>query len=184
MTLLTDRNASRDRKSVTRDRKAAKGMAVDGGVEAEPASASSPAKPDTKRSSNLAATRPPTAGLAKSATVGRGLGQPSANASRDDASPRNDAIPSKAKARRPVQSDVEVIEVIRDFVSTKQERVLALLSRSEGAAIAEIMAATGWQQHSVRGFFAGTVKKKLGFDLVSSCDDAGVRHYRIDGKSR
>jgi hypothetical protein len=89
---------------------------------------------------------------------------------------------SKVKAKRPVQLGVEVIEVVRDFVSTKQERVLTLLSRSEGTTIAEVMASTGWQQHSVRGFFAGTVKKKLGFELVSTCDAAGVRHYRIDGK--
>jgi hypothetical protein len=182
MTLHTSRNASRDRKRVAHDRKAAKGTAVDGGIEVEPASASTPAKPDTKRSRNVSAKRPPRAGLAKSASAGRRYGQLSANASRDDVAPGGDAMPSKAKAKRPGQADVEVIEVVRDFVTTKQERVLTLLSRAEGATIAEIMTATGWQQHSVRGFFAGTVRRKLGFDLVSACDDAGVRHYRIDGK--
>ena len=50
---------------------------------------------------------------------------------------------------------------------TKQERMLALLSRAEGVSIAEMMQATNWQQHSVRGFLAGTVKKKLGFSLNS-----------------
>lgn len=182
MTLHTDRNASRDRKSVTPQGKAAKAMAVDYGVEAEPASAGSPTKPNTKRSRNVAATRPATAGMEKSASVGRGDGQPNTNVIRDEASPRDSAMSFKAKAKRPVQPDVEVFEVIRDFVSTKQERVLTLLSRPEGATIAEIMAATGWQQHSVRGFFAGTVKEKLGFELASTCDDARVRHYRIDGR--
>ncbi len=47
--------------------------------------------------------------------------------------------------------------------STKQERMLILLSRPEGASIEEMMQAANWQQHSVRGFLAGTVKKKLGF---------------------
>ncbi len=51
--------------------------------------------------------------------------------------------------------------------TTKQERVLTLLSHPEGASIEEMMQATDWQQHSVRGFLAGTVKKKLGFSLTS-----------------
>lgn len=67
---------------------------------------------------------------------------------------------------------------------TKQERVLTLLNRTEGASIDEIMVATGWQQHSVRGFFAGTVKKKLGFNLVSNRDGTEVRRYRIVTKGK
>ncbi len=63
--------------------------------------------------------------------------------------------------------------------TTKQERVLALLSRADGACIAEMMEATNWQQHSVRGFLAGTVKKKLGFSLSSSKAADDVRRYRI-----
>ena len=63
---------------------------------------------------------------------------------------------------------------------TKQERVLTLLSQPEGASIAEMMQATDWQQHSVRGFLAGTVKKKLGFSLTTSKAAGGVRRYRIE----
>ena len=65
---------------------------------------------------------------------------------------------------------------------TKHDRILTLLSRREGATIPEMMEASGWQQHSVRGFLAGTVKKKLGFPLTSSKAEGELRRYRIDTK--
>ncbi len=63
--------------------------------------------------------------------------------------------------------------------TTKIERCLELLTTPNGATIDELQAATGWQAHSVRGFLAGTVKKKLGLILNSKKADDGVRHYRV-----
>jgi Protein of unknown function (DUF3489) len=62
---------------------------------------------------------------------------------------------------------------------TKQQTCLDLLSRQEGATIEELQAATGWQQHSVRGFLAGAVKRKLGLTLLSEKPDVGPRRYRV-----
>lgn len=65
-----------------------------------------------------------------------------------------------------------------DAKNSKQARVVEMLSSPGGATIAAVMKATGWQQHSVRGFFAGVVQKKLRLKLNSE-KVAGYRIYRI-----
>lgn len=61
---------------------------------------------------------------------------------------------------------------------TKSDTLIELLSRPYGATIEQMMAATGWQAHSVRGFLAGTLKKKPGVTLSSSKTDTG-RIYSV-----
>ena len=66
---------------------------------------------------------------------------------------------------------------------TKHARIIAMLRGPAGATIAAMMTATEWQPHSVRGFLAGVVRKKLGLNLVTEQTDKG-RVYRIrDGKA-
>ena len=62
---------------------------------------------------------------------------------------------------------------------SKQEQVLQLLKRPNGASTEAIMDATGWQRHTVRGFIAGTLNKKLGLKIESFKNEAGDRTYRV-----
>ncbi len=62
---------------------------------------------------------------------------------------------------------------------TKQALLIAMLQRTDGATMAEIIAATGWQAHSARGAMSGALGKKLGLEVVSARDDARGRVYRI-----
>ena len=127
----------------------------------------------SKKSRNTKSAAPKK-GSAQSKTASRRkVTSPAANAKRPTRS-----VESKtervAAAKTRVKIDQPKVERV-----TKQERVLTLLSQSEGASI-EMMQATDWQQHSVRGFLAGTVKRKLGFSLTSLKPNDGVRRYRIE----
>ena len=62
---------------------------------------------------------------------------------------------------------------------SKQDVVIRMLRRQSGVTIEEIVAKTRWQPHSVRGFFSGSVKKKLKLPLVSELGKDGVRRYQI-----
>ena len=97
------------------------------------------------------------------------------NKSRASAKPRSGTKSrSKVKKAKPLAHH-------KTRSSSKQAAVLALLSRPSGATIANIIEATGWQAHTVRGFLAAVVRKKLGLPLVSEKTD-GERVYRVTGK--
>ena len=73
-------------------------------------------------------------------------------------------------------------QTLTQRAGSKRALVLEMLSRPAGATITAIMKVTGWQSHSVRGFFAGVVRKRLKLNLTSDVVDAG-RIYKITGNA-
>ena len=71
------------------------------------------------------------------------------------------------------------IKTPRTRDNSKQATVIGMLKRPEGATIPQIMAATGWLSHTVRGTFAGAFRKKLGLEITSTKDSGEQRVYRI-----
>jgi hypothetical protein len=102
--------------------------------------------------------------------------RPEHNTAAKAAKPKSSRQHSSAAAATKSSSNLHESRV------TKHDRVLTLLSKPDGVTIAEMMQATDWQQHSVRGFLAGTVKKKLRFTLTSTKKEGDVRRYRIETK--
>lgn len=85
---------------------------------------------------------------------------------------------STSKAQSPLAPKKPVMLKTPNVAVSKQDKVLDMLRAPSGTTIAAIMKATDWQQHSVRGFFAGTVRKNLKLNLTSVKTD-GQRVYRI-----
>ena len=82
--------------------------------------------------------------------------------------------PVKKLSSAPARAD----QPLKHRAGSKQARVIEMLMKPEGTTIDDIMKATDWQQHSVRGFFAGIIRKKLKLTLASEATEAG-RIYKV-----
>ena len=103
--------------------------------------------------------------------------QTSPNAISPDAAPPRKARPNKATKDR--GSDNPPKSRAANVATSKAEHLLKKLGSAKGVTIPQMMEATGWQAHSVRGFLSGVVRKKLGYELVSDVGKDGLRRYRI-----
>ena len=81
------------------------------------------------------------------------------------------------KTQKPIAALRSATKTTR--ADTKSSLVLKLLGRTGGATVKEIATVTSWQDHSVRGFLSGTLKKKLGLIVTSEIID-GARYYKIN----
>jgi hypothetical protein len=88
-----------------------------------------------------------------------------------------------APAAKPSKQTADDTQPKTTDSGSKQSRVIAMLQSSSGATIAAMVKTTGWQQHSVRGFLAGVVRKRLKLKLGSKKVD-GNRVYQIAGGIR
>ena len=89
--------------------------------------------------------------------------------------PKAKATKKAPKAARPEKVGKE--KGVRE--GSKTETILGLMKRSGGTTLKEIMEATGWQSHSVRGFISGTLGKKMGLTVTSTKAEDGERTYSI-----
>ncbi len=119
----------------------------------------------------------------KQATSTRKVSQkkaaPKATGARKTAAPKA-AKPASKKASKPATKKASTGSVPREF--SKKAIVLDLLRRKDGATMGEIAKATGWANHSIRGFISGTVSKRMGLQIQSTKDDQGERRYKIVAK--
>jgi hypothetical protein len=107
--------------------------------------------------------------------LGLGSDAPTAGATAAESAeaPEDSATDQTPSAARPGGGTGMVRE------GTKQARLIAMLKRPEGVTIAQVVEATGWQPHTVRGAFAGALKKRLGLTIVSEKVEDRGRVYRL-----
>jgi hypothetical protein len=94
--------------------------------------------------------------------------------------PGDPRVPAgKPEAAKPARKKTSAVATARSPEGTKEALLIAMLRRPEGATIAQVIEATGWQPHTVRGAISGALKKKRGLEVTSHKNEGGERVYRI-----
>ncbi|BBI98678.1 hypothetical protein FGKAn22_03710 [Ferrigenium kumadai] len=85
------------------------------------------------------------------------------------------SAPTKTKPATPRKK----APIVSEPPSSKQDRLIALMKQGKGSTITEMIEATGWQAHSIRGVISGVLKKRLSLNVISELASDGTRRYRI-----
>ena len=123
-----------------------------------------------KSTTEQAEAAPATAATETKATKKATAGARRANVAPAKAKAGKKAIPKK-KAPRSARNDARE--------GSKTATILELLKRPEGATAKELLKATSWQPHSLRGFISGTLGKKMGLAVTSTKGEDGERSYSV-----
>jgi len=114
----------------------------------------------------------PVAAVAPKATKKARVGKQGANVA-----PAKGKAGKKATTAKKAPKGAKKAKGTRD--GSKAATILDLLKRKDGATLKELMKATGWLPHSVRGFLSGTLRKKMGLDVTSTKAEDGERRYSV-----
>ena len=114
----------------------------------------------------------PAATVAPKATTKARVG-----ARRANVAPAKGKAAKKATPKKKAPKGAKKAKGARD--GSKTATILDLLKRKDGATLADLMRATDWQKHSVRGFLSGTIRKKMGLDVTSTKSQDGERRYSV-----
>lgn len=130
-------------------------------------------------------TEQPTAVAAQGAHVAPEKAPSKKKASKKKGAPKGQKSAKKAPAAKAAAKPKKTPKVARTKEvgtlrpESKGAKVLELISRTKGASLAELMKATGWQAHSVRGFISGTLGTKMGLIVASAKREDGERVYSM-----
>jgi Protein of unknown function (DUF3489) len=109
----------------------------------------------------------------------KGAKKPRVGAQRPHVAPKKAKAAKKANPAKKGPKGAKKAGGARE--GSKSAKVLDLLKRPNGATLKELMKATGWQAHSVRGFLSGAVAKKMGLTVASAKGEDGERTYSVKG---